>query len=87
MDDVTPEAVDKILDDSIVTYVTMGAKTTIGHAQLPNGYEVTVTSSCINPQDYDVAIGVRTCKRKLRGEIADILAIECHDHFLDDYTD
>lgn len=82
----TSDAVDKILQNSIVTYETMGRKTTIGHAQLPNGYEITVTSACINPNNFDRTVGIRICKRKLRGEIADVLAIQQHPALLSPHT-
>lgn len=75
---ITAAHVDQILDESIVTVDTMGRKTTIAHAQLPNGYEITVSSACTDPNDFDRARGAKVCKRKLRSKVFDILAIQAH---------
>ena len=48
-------------------YATMklGAKTTLVHMTLPNGFELVETSSCVDPANYNQRIGEDICKRRL----------------------
>jgi hypothetical protein len=47
----------------------LGEKTTVVTAILANGFEVTATSSCVDPKNYDHAIGVETCKKRLVDQV------------------
>lgn len=40
-----------------VWYAKMGNKTTVAVVRIRNGFEVTGTSACVNPDDFDMEIG------------------------------
>lgn len=44
---------------------TLGAKTTVMHATLVNGFEIVVSSACVDPDAYDQAIGENICYERL----------------------
>ena len=73
--DITREAqVKYILNHSTQTVLTLGKKTTVLHAILPSGFEVTVSSECANPDDYDRAIGIEVAREKLKAKVWELVA-------------
>ena len=61
----------KMVDDFILeTYTeTMGEKTTVVRAVLKNGFEIVESSSCVSPENYDVAVGREICLDKIKNKI------------------
>lgn len=51
----------------------MGAKTFVGTARLPNGFEITETASCVRPEDYNSAVGDEIVTERIRLKIAELL--------------
>lgn len=45
-------------------YTTATDKTTVGVFTLRNGFEIVTSSSCVDPANYDVKIGMNLCKKK-----------------------
>ena len=54
-DSITQEDVKRFIRN--FKAVTIGKKTTVATATTITGYEVTKTSSCVNPKNYDIEIG------------------------------
>lgn len=62
---VTKEHIDHLIAASTITDTKLGAKTTVVCCKLPNGFELIESSGCVDPANYDHALGVSTCKRRL----------------------
>lgn len=62
---VTQAHIDTILATSTWSDTKMGEKTTIVCCRLPNGFEVIESSGCVDPANYDHALGVSICKRRI----------------------
>lgn len=62
-----------ILDKSKITYHTEkfdgDKKVTICNCQLPNGFVLTESSSCVNPEKYDEKLGVESCVKRFEDQI------------------
>jgi hypothetical protein len=61
--------IDKIVRASIFESSKWGDKTTIVNMQLPNGFVLTEASSCVDPRNFDMAMGENICKTKLVNKI------------------
>ena len=77
---VTVAQVDAVFDRCRFEEVKLGEKTTVVLARLPNGFEMVETSSCVDPTNYDHALGVTACKRKVKDRIWYLLGfqLQCH---------
>jgi hypothetical protein len=66
---VTQEDINDIINKSIINASTVGEKTTFVRVTLPNGFEMTESSSCVDPANYNFELGKKLCleniKRKL----------------------
>ena len=54
----------------------MGTKTWVVVCTLPNGYEITESAACVDPQDFDEEVADSICRSKIRGRIREMLAYE-----------
>ena len=64
---VTQEQVDGFIKTTEV--MTIGEKTTLVHATLENGFTITKTSACVDPENYDEKIGSEICMEHIKNEI------------------
>lgn len=62
---ITKEQIDAILAASTRQDMKLGAKTTVVHLTLPNGFEIVESSACVDPANYDHDIGVVVCMGRL----------------------
>lgn len=62
---ITKEQIDALLARCVFKDQRIGNKTTVVCAILPNGFEIIESSGCVDPANYDHALGVATCKRRL----------------------
>jgi len=69
MSGVSRETIDGLLDASTFSVSKVGAKTCVMVCTLPCGFEITATSACVNPEDYDEAIGVEICKKRIADKL------------------
>lgn len=44
-------------------------KCTVMTIQLPNGFTIVEHSACVDPKNYDEAIGVSICERKIKDKL------------------
>jgi hypothetical protein len=66
---VTQTDIDEILSKADFHVYTYKNKTTVVIATLPNGFTITESSSCVDPANYDVAIGTDICKERIQNKI------------------
>lgn len=66
---LTKEYISGIIKNSKIEVTKMGRKTTVLLAILPNGFEVVVSSACVNPVDYSENIGREICMGRLEDKV------------------
>ena len=66
---ITEDHIGRLLDRSLVEEIKLGAKTTVVHVTLPNGFELVESSSCVDPANYDHALGVSICMKRIKDKI------------------
>ncbi|PFB24148.1 Gp49 family protein [Bacillus cereus] len=66
---VTQEDINNILEKTQWTVKEIHGKCTIVAAQLPNGFILTESSACVDPVNYDVNIGIESCKKRITDQI------------------
>ena len=64
---VTQEQVDGFIKTTEV--MTIGEKTTLVHATLENGFTITKTSACVDPENYDEKVGFEICMKQVEDEV------------------
>lgn len=69
---------EQLIEMSDVTWQPMGQKTMVMVCQLPNGFEVTVSSAPVDPDDFDESAGQEMCRAKLKDRIIELLAFQQH---------
>ena len=74
---VTSEQIDKIVEATEFKTQTVYGKTTIVSAKLPNGFVITESSACVDPANYDEAIGEKICKDRIKNELF-LRVFVCH---------
>ena len=65
------EAVPMTTEEAIKNHyiVSAGKKTTIGVLTCLTGFEATVSSSCVKPENYDINIGKKYASEKAKDQI------------------
>ena len=66
---VPKETIEALITQSEITVKTFFGKTTVVAMRLPNGFVLVESSSCVDPLNYDEAIGVQICKQKLESRL------------------
>lgn len=66
---ISPERMTEVLGESKVASWKLGNKTTLVVCTLPNGYEITETSSCVDPDNYNHDVGVRICMERIQDKV------------------
>lgn len=61
--------IDDLIARSEITVKTFFGKTTVVAMKLPNGFVLVESSSCVDPLNYDEAIGVQICKQRLEARL------------------
>lgn len=69
MSGVSKEHIDKILAMSKFSVSKVGEKTCVVVCTLPNGFEITATSACVDPNDFSAVIGADICKLKIKDKL------------------
>lgn len=71
---VTQEMVDEIIEGSEVVVDTMFDRMTVVSCKLPNGFIITETSACIDPENYNEDMGVDICMDKIISKVYELEA-------------
>lgn len=68
---ISQQMVDDFIDD--VKVITLDGKTTVVRVLLKNGFTCVESSSCVSPENYDVAMGTRICMERVKNQIWKLL--------------
>lgn len=71
---VTEEQVENFIVNYDVS--TIKDKTTLVVATLKNGFVITESSSCVDPANYDEAVGAEICKEKIKDQVWHLLGFD-----------
>jgi len=69
MNTITKEKIQAILDNCHFQTGRIGQKTTVVCAILPNGFEITESSACVDPANYNQEVGESVCKERIANRI------------------
>lgn len=81
---VTPQDIRIILDASDITVETKFGKTTIVTCKLPNGFVLIEDSSCVDPSNYDEAIGKESCMQRIENRLWELEGYALANKLLDE---
>ena len=76
---VSLDMVKAIIKNSHITAQTVFDKCTIVACKLPNGFVIVESSSCVNPEDYNVEIGVESCMKRIEDKVFELEAYKLHE--------
>jgi hypothetical protein len=66
---ITPEMVDEFLSKVPTKNVKVGEKTCVVQAETITGMELTNHAACVDPANYDPAVGEKIAKKKILDEV------------------
>lgn len=66
---VTQSDIDNLMGRSQITTMTMHGKCTIVVVQLPNGFVLVESSSCVDPKNYDEKLGRQICLNNIKEKL------------------
>ena len=72
--DITEEYIREIMENSEFETHTTFNKCTVVSCRLPNGFVITESSACVNPDNYDVELGEEICINKIADRIWELEA-------------
>lgn len=76
---VTQEQIEEIIKGGTLITGKIGRKTTVLCLVLQNGFEITATSACVDPENYDLAIGEEVCKKKIADRLWELEGYRLQD--------
>ena len=71
---ITEEYIAEIMDNSEFEITTVFGKCTVVVCRLPNGFVITESSACVNPENYDEDTGAEICFGKIADKIWELEA-------------
>jgi predicted transcriptional regulator len=71
---ITEDYIREIMENSEFETHTTFNKCTVVSCRLPNGFVITESSACVNPEDYSVEIGEEICINKIADKIWELEA-------------
>ena len=71
---ITEEYIEEIMENSTFDVEVMFHKCTVVACMLPNGFIVTASSACVNPDDFDAKLGEDICMKKIKDKIWELEA-------------
>lgn len=66
---VTKEQIEDVLEETTFLVETVFNKTTIVSAKLPSGFVIVESSSCVDPENYDVKLGTKNCLERIENKL------------------
>lgn len=66
---ITKEDIDVILSKTVIVVEKYSSKTTVLKATLPNGFVIVESSSCVDPNNFDMKMGEKICMENLEKKI------------------
>lgn len=83
---ITEEYIDEIMENSTFDVEVMFHKCTVVACMLPNGFVVTASSSCVNPDDFDAKLGEEICMKKIKDKIWELEAYRLQQFLWEEKT-
>jgi hypothetical protein len=83
---ITRAHIDDLIARSVITDTKLGEKTTVVCLKLPNGFEVVESSGCVDPANYDHAMGRKICLERIVGRVWQLegYRLQCVGHAIDE---
>lgn len=69
MNTVTQEHIDLLIKQSEIQVFKTGQKTCVVTLILSSGFEITASSACVDPVNYDEAMGKQICLKKIEDKL------------------
>ena len=69
---IKEERIDRLMDTAEYEIITTFRKCTIVTAKLENGFILTESSACVDEANYDMGLGIRLCKKKIRERLREL---------------
>lgn len=66
---VTQGQINEIIATSDIKVYKMFGKTTVVACQLPNGFVIVESSSCVDPENFDEVIGYEICMNRIANKV------------------
>lgn len=66
---VTVEKIDEIINNGTLEVQTIGDKTTLVKLETKEGAVIIETSSCVDKDNYDIAVGEELCLKKIKDKL------------------
>lgn len=66
---ITQAEIDDLISKSQINVRTVFAKCTIVSVQLPNGFVLVESSSCVDPLNYSEAMGMSICIERIKNRL------------------
>ena len=79
--------IEDMINHSRIAISKVFNKCTIVACQLPNGFVIVESSACIEPKDYDEAIGVEACLNRIKNRVREMEAYAIHDECYNPFSD
>lgn len=73
---VTPEMVKENMQDVFVTTINYFKPTTVVQIRMKNGFVLTDSTSCVNPEDYSEEIGAKILLERMENKVWELLGYE-----------
>lgn len=70
--------IDALLAKSTYHRLKLGEKTYVVVCRLPNGFEITASSACVDPQAFDAKVGEEICMRRIQDKLWELEAYAAH---------
>lgn len=86
---VSEDRINKLMETAEYSVYTQFSKCTIVSAKLRNGYVLTESSACVDPENYNLGTGVKICKEKIRRKLWELegYALQSAVYTLDKYKE
>lgn len=80
---ISSEYLDQLIDESDAAVSKIGEKTTVVQLVLPSGFAITETSSCVDPANYDEALGVKYAMERIMTKLWELegYRLQCALHW------
>lgn len=78
---VDSEYVDWLIENSEINVITAHGKCTVVTCQLPSGFVIVESSSCVDPKNYDKNLGVEICMKRIKDKIYELEAYYTQQEF------
>lgn len=66
---VTQKDIDKLIQESQINVKTVFGKCTVVAVQLKNGFVIVESSACVDPMNYNEAMGTAICMERIKNKL------------------